>query len=1175
MKLNSPWKALLWEELYVAGSIICVILAGCGWCALSCRILSPEIFIQWQDVDIFCYLVVYATSLLFLLQIGNSGEMHISIPRRILCLPVPSYLIVTISLFTRTFLIVISTLLSRIIVASILAIYSPYLEFSENHQYIDTFRRIFPFEFHFFIPLIIPSVIHSIVYITLQFLCWFFILNPFLMGVITFLFTFTLITVLIFDDFEIIDVIFSGLLPISDSVSEYKISVPGYIYFCFFILLIIYVLIIWFLSIKFTSKVRAGVRRDLKSLFPLQYLDSLNKLEVGMLIKKFSSSQTAQVWFELNNNGLIIPKWTFIFWFLISVLHLLILLVSKYVHSNLGLLDIYASTTINLVSPLVAMILAGVVWYLKVTRKMKRNFKSDIFQLSHVPTTRKERIYSYWLAGNINLIITLPVIWLMEFTFLYMKFKIHVFPDPTLVNMNMDVFQLPFSNTTLFLSSLIIYTSGITLLVGLIIWLMMFSPSTILVFSFLVLCLLIPNNTFSMPSIMEEFYFTLYHFFNIGDIISDIIRLIKNILFSHFPSLRECFPSSLNFIFHIVYFYSVIMFFAYLFIAARNRLLGKKEKYFLLIFYICTFVCIMPWYLWGKINPSLFVGTYLFLSAIFSGAWLKILLFSHGYRWRSQVFNFSGNMLKYTAKDENLFYLLFGYLIIIFFVILMAVSRIKPGISEKCAAFFQENSLPATVNEMSKKYHSVPDSENLAKKYFGLSSLRKELMYEEMKLLEKYRRSISTYSCPQRKRDFMEEIINDNYSVLMRRDLPLPEFAYYTYKEYYEKVYRKLTEELHKIAESGLEKGHYPIDLKKGFSMELPHLAMLRDFIWKLGLEAVLSAIDEDYDTMLRAFRTSASVYNSLENEPVYISQLVRIVMFGIMYGNMEWIFNHKELPECVLLELNDIIQNFAIPLEKRSLFNNALHYETLLLMDTTPMYYNEAFLHEVNDWTKILDYRHKRDIFRSWLPLIDAFYPIEIEQMVALNLYTVLRETANEVAREENIEIPAKQFLDSYSTRLLEPQRNNFLFISTPPYWFYYTLFVNYPGLSRCMDVKLRHIVFINLAQTAIAIERFRLKNNRLPDELQDLVPDYLPAVPRDPWRKGKLIKYIKGADFSYNIYSIGVDKEDDDGIDRDEEKGIGSIIEGDFIFSVLPLSVRQEPDVSTDASLLTPYQQ
>ncbi|MGC8737281.1 MAG: hypothetical protein ACP5UA_01395 [Candidatus Hydrogenedens sp.] len=203
-----------------------------------------------------------------------------------------------------------------------------------------------------------------------------------------------------------------GSLPFTGAEYENKISFSTYTYLIFLVLVILYTYLIWFLSVKITSQVRTGIKKDIKLLLPLRLRSVLSKLEPNMVIKSFPNSQIAQVWFELRNNGLIIPVWTGIFWFLLFTLYVSVMFILLAMRWIVSFDYSYLLDLLFVFFPLIALVLSGLVWHLKVSRRMRRDYKSGVYLLSHIPMNRKERIYTYWLAGNINLFITLPVIWI-------------------------------------------------------------------------------------------------------------------------------------------------------------------------------------------------------------------------------------------------------------------------------------------------------------------------------------------------------------------------------------------------------------------------------------------------------------------------------------------------------------------------------------------------------------------------------------------------------------------------------------------------------------------------------------------------------------------------------------------------------------------------------------------
>jgi hypothetical protein len=66
--------------------------------------------------------------------------------------------------------------------------------------------------------------------------------------------------------------------------------------------------------------------------------------------------------------------------------------------------------------------------------------------------------------------------------------------------------------------------------------------------------------------------------------------------------------------------------------------------------------------------------------------------------------------------------------------------------------------------------------------------------------------------------------------------------------------------------------------------------------------------------------------------------------------------------------------------------------------------------------------------------------------------------------------------------------------------------------------------------ALTAIALERFFLKHAKYPAALQELVPEFVAAVPCDPW-DGKEVRYRTTPAGRYMLWCMGLDGKDDGG--------------------------------------------
>jgi len=89
-------------------------------------------------------------------------------------------------------------------------------------------------------------------------------------------------------------------------------------------------------------------------------------------------------------------------------------------------------------------------------------------------------------------------------------------------------------------------------------------------------------------------------------------------------------------------------------------------------------------------------------------------------------------------------------------------------------------------------------------------------------------------------------------------------------------------------------------------------------------------------------------------------------------------------------------------------------------------------------------------------------------------------------------------------------------------------------PALSRVAQLDLRFQTDIDMARTAVALERFRLTEGALPRDLATLAPDYLDQVPIDAF-DGQPIRYRR-TNPGYRLYSVFEDGQDHDGKGKDE---------------------------------------
>jgi len=130
-------------------------------------------------------------------------------------------------------------------------------------------------------------------------------------------------------------------------------------------------------------------------------------------------------------------------------------------------------------------------------------------------------------------------------------------------------------------------------------------------------------------------------------------------------------------------------------------------------------------------------------------------------------------------------------------------------------------------------------------------------------------------------------------------------------------------------------------------------------------------------------------------------------------------------------------------------------------------------------------------------------------------------------------------------------------------------------PALTRCLSSDLNAKAVRQATRLLLAIEAFENRHGRLPDALDDLVPEFLASVPLDPV-SGKPFVFLKRevtADDprTYLLYSVGLDLADDRGAEppgRNYMAALRSGSEGqgfDYIFN-RPRDPWQEDRTTTD---------
>jgi hypothetical protein len=314
----------------------------------------------------------------------------------------------------------------------------------------------------------------------------------------------------------------------------------------------------------------------------------------------------------------------------------------------------------------------------------------------------------------------------------------------------------------------------------------------------------------------------------------------------------------------------------------------------------------------------------------------------------------------------------------------------------------------------------------------------------------------------------------------------------------------------------------YPVDLAKGFATPLHHLNSIRQAARLLFLEALQDTEQQQPQEAVESVAVSLGVAGSLDQEPELISQLVRIACQGITVDSLERVLSRMALTDEQLAKLATALEESEDPQAMTRAFVGerccgAGFFENA----RRGKFPFEEIGGADNQWLSV---RPLSALYRATglLELDEESYLDLMEQDVKATQLPPPENMAAARALDDEVNHVARWCMFS---RMLLPALDKAVVKA-----------------ARC-DAKMRD------AQTAIAVERYRLANGRLPNQLRDLTPTFLPAVPADPF-DGKPLRY-KPLAKGYVVYSVGEDREDNGGTEKNA-KGQSYVPGTDITFIV-----------------------
>lgn len=296
------------------------------------------------------------------------------------------------------------------------------------------------------------------------------------------------------------------------------------------------------------------------------------------------------------------------------------------------------------------------------------------------------------------------------------------------------------------------------------------------------------------------------------------------------------------------------------------------------------------------------------------------------------------------------------------------------------------------------------------------------------------------------------------------------------------------------------EQCRYPLDFNQGSKLLLPHLTKIKLAAQLSVLFALQQADSGNSEQAAEGVLTALAVARSLEQEPLLIDQLIRVVSVAIAVEGLEQTVNRISLSPSSLESLRRSFQQSEAFDTEGTGFMRALVGERangLALFDMPP----EKLL---EDFSKS---GTKPEDAAKFSAHIKDVKTMKVERQFYL-------ETFQEVLTAHK-----QAFPDRLKAGVNVPKRVE---EATQKEFFVVSLFM--PALGAGFSKEAGGLAYERLALTAIALERFRATHeNKYPSSLNELTPEFLASVPQDPF-DGQPLRYSKNGD-GYELHSIGAE--------------------------------------------------